>query len=42
MDLYSHLYEEVDREVAEIFDNLIRVNYQNKNGQQNGRQIKKI
>ena len=24
MDLYSHLYEEVDREVAEMFDNLIK------------------
>lgn len=26
MDLYSHLYEETDREVANIFDKLIKVN----------------
>ncbi len=26
MDLYSHLYEEVDREVADVFDTLIKIN----------------
>lgn len=26
MDLYSHLYEEADRQVADMFDNLIKVN----------------
>ena len=26
MDLYSHLYEEADRQVTDMFDNLIKVN----------------
>lgn len=26
MDLYSHLYEETDQEVANMFDKLIQVN----------------